>query len=171
VLPQKTRQRAPTYRILSGVIISTKTPPRRYPRGARSLARGPTEHNPGNASSPHQIGGRANGRAQGGREKLAAFLGCQPADIVWTSGATEANNMSCTTSRGTLDAKSEVWFSAIEHPCVTNRQKTLLWQRAKFILSHTFTDGSGDTRRTRAMPATETVSPDLSLLPSNTRAG
>jgi cysteine desulfurase len=62
-------------------------------REAREAWLDATEHNPGNASSPHQIGGRAGAALKEARDKLAHFLGCQPADIAWTSGATEANNM------------------------------------------------------------------------------
>jgi cysteine desulfurase len=67
------------------------------------------------------------------REKLAAFLGCQPADIIWTSGATEANNTVMHHFARTLDAKSEVWISAIEHPCVHESAKHYFGKRAKFI--------------------------------------
>ncbi len=40
----------------------------------------------------HQAGSRAAIALADAREKLAAMLGCHPLDIVWTSGATEANN-------------------------------------------------------------------------------
>src|SRR5688572_30775412 len=47
----------------------------------------------GNPSSPHRVGARADMVLQAARAKLAAFLDCDPIDIVWTSGATESNNM------------------------------------------------------------------------------
>ena len=52
-----------------------------------------TEKIGGNPSSMHQAGTRASIALADAREKLAAFLGCHPLDIIWTSGATEANNM------------------------------------------------------------------------------
>ena len=52
------------------------------------------------------------------REQLAAYLGCGPLDIVWTSGATESNNLVMHHYAQALDPLEEVWFSAIEHPCV-----------------------------------------------------
>ena len=102
-------------------------------REAREAWLDATENNPGNASSPHQIGGHANAALKEAREKLAHFLDCQPADIVWTSGATEANNMVMHHFARTLDAKSEVWISAIEHPCVHESSKHYFGKRARLI--------------------------------------
>jgi cysteine desulfurase len=102
-------------------------------REAREAWLEATEHNPGNASSPHQIGGRAGAALKEAREKLAHFLGCQAADIVWTSGATEANNTVMHHFARTLDAKSEVWISAIEHPCVYESSKHYFGKRARLI--------------------------------------
>jgi len=102
-------------------------------REAREAWLNATEHNPGNASSPHQIGGRAGTALREAREKLAHFLGCQPGDIVWTSGATEANNMVMHHFARALDARSEVWISAIEHPCVHESAKHYFGKRARLI--------------------------------------
>ncbi|MBW8865649.1 MAG: aminotransferase class V-fold PLP-dependent enzyme, partial [Verrucomicrobia bacterium] len=52
-----------------------------------------TEKLGGNPSSMHQFGTKAAIALTEAREKLAAILGCHPGDIIWTSGATEANNM------------------------------------------------------------------------------
>jgi cysteine desulfurase len=102
-------------------------------REAREVWLEATEHNPGNASSPHQFGGRAGAALREARERLAHFLGCHPADIVWTSGATEANNMVMHHFARTLDAKGEVWISAIEHPCVHESAKHYFGKRARLI--------------------------------------
>src|SRR5437773_822495 len=72
----------------------------------------------GNASSPHRLGGRADAALASVREKLAGFLGCDPLDLVWTSGATESNNTVFHHFWRVLDPKTEVWLSAIEHPSV-----------------------------------------------------
>src|SRR3954463_395682 len=52
-----------------------------------------TEEFIGNPSSPHRLGRRAEAALAGARETLAARLGCEPHEIVWTSGATESVNM------------------------------------------------------------------------------
>ncbi len=70
----------------------------------------------GNPSSPHRLGARADAALEGAREKLAGFLGCAAMDIVWTSGATESNNMVFRHLAAVLPADAEVLVSAIEHP-------------------------------------------------------
>jgi len=78
-----------------------------------------TEKFIGNPSSPHRLGQRADAVLQSAREQLATFLGCDAMDIVWTSGATESNNMVLHhLSRSLSPEGSELWVSAIEHPCV-----------------------------------------------------
>ena len=102
-------------------------------REAREAWLDATEKITGNPSSPHQIGGRAGTALGEAREKLAHFLGCHPTDIVWTSGATEANNMVVHHFARALNAKGEVWISAIEHPCVHESAKHYFGKRARLI--------------------------------------
>lgn len=70
----------------------------------------------GNPSSPHRLGARADAALGQAREKLAGWLGCGAEEIVWTSGATEANN--AVLHHAALARAGEVWISAIEHPCM-----------------------------------------------------
>ena len=102
-------------------------------REAREAWLNVTEKIGGNPSSMHQAGTRASIALADAREKLAAFLGCHPLDIIWTSGATEANNMVTHHFAKTLDDKSEIWISAIEHPCVHDSAKHYFGKRAKLI--------------------------------------
>ena len=46
----------------------------------------------GNPSSPHAEGRRARGLVEDAREQVAALVGAGPAEVVFTSGGTEANN-------------------------------------------------------------------------------
>ena len=47
----------------------------------------------GNPSSHHTVGEDAAGALEGARRRVAAVLGMRPGDVVFTSGATEANNL------------------------------------------------------------------------------
>jgi len=46
----------------------------------------------GNPSSPHTEGRRVRAVVEDAREEVAALVGARPAEVVFTSGATEANN-------------------------------------------------------------------------------
>ena len=86
---------------------------------------------PGNPSSPHRLGARADAALSQAREKLAAWLGCEPAEIVWTSGATEANNTVLHHAAHT--APGEAWISAIEHPCVLESARAHFAKRHRLM--------------------------------------
>src|SRR3954471_9583259 len=47
----------------------------------------------GNASSVHSFGQSARGAVERAREQVAALIGANPAEIVFTSGGTESDNM------------------------------------------------------------------------------
>jgi cysteine desulfurase len=92
-----------------------------------------TEKTGGNPSSMHQAGTRASIVLADAREKLAHCLGCHASDLIWTSGATEANNMVTHHFAKMLGAQDEIWISAIEHPCVHDSAKHYFGKRAKLI--------------------------------------
>jgi cysteine desulfurase len=68
---------------------------------------------PTNASSIHRQGQRARGLVEQARASVAALIGARPGEIVFTSGATEAN---ATALIGT--GFRHVAVSAIEHPSI-----------------------------------------------------
>jgi cysteine desulfurase len=102
-------------------------------REAREAWLDVTERIGGNPSSMHQAGTRASIALADAREKLAEHLGCHPLDIIWTSGATEANNMVIHHFAKKLGPTGEVWISAIEHPCVFDSAQHYFGKRAKLI--------------------------------------
>ena len=70
----------------------------------------------GNPSSDHPYGKRAKGAVTRAREQVAALLGCDPDEIVFTSGGTEANNLAI---RGVAEARAErrhIVTTTVEHP-------------------------------------------------------
>lgn len=75
-----------------------------------------TERYVGNPSSPHRPGARAEAALTLARETLAGWFGCEAGEIVWTSGATEANN--AVLHHASRASAGEAWISAIEHPSV-----------------------------------------------------
>ena len=47
----------------------------------------------GNPSSAHQFGQKARQGLDKARAQVAEFFGCKPEEIIFTSGATESNNL------------------------------------------------------------------------------
>jgi cysteine desulfurase len=73
----------------------------------------------GNPSSNHPFGREARQAVDTAREQIAGLLGCQPDEIIFTSGGTESNNMAI---KGFALANrkkgNHIITSQIEHPAV-----------------------------------------------------
>ena len=81
----------------------------------------------GNPSSVHHFGQRAKALIDRARSSLAALIGADPSEVVFTSGGTESDNVAI---RGTADAlarsgRRHLVASAIEHEAVLNTLKAL----------------------------------------------
>ena len=87
----------------------------------------------GNPSSPHRVGNRADAALEDARARLAGMLGCQPCDLVWTSGATEANNQVLHHCARTLPPDATVCVSGIEHPSVMESAAHYFGDRVRLI--------------------------------------
>lgn len=78
----------------------------------------------GNASSSHSSGLNTRRAINRAREQVARAAGAQPAQVIFTSGGSEANNLFI---RGVSDSlrPSALAVSAIEHPCVLRTAQAL----------------------------------------------
>jgi len=72
----------------------------------------------GNASSLHASGREARQAIEKGRAEIAAILGVSPSEIVFTSGATEANNLAIIGMAFAHEEKRHIITSKIEHHAV-----------------------------------------------------
>jgi cysteine desulfurase len=68
----------------------------------------------GNPSSLYRLGRISSSAIDAAREQLAALVGAQPGQIIFTSGGTEANNLAL----ATLAPQAGLAVSSIEHPSV-----------------------------------------------------
>jgi cysteine desulfurase len=109
---------------------------------ASALAAGP-----GNPSSAHAAGRKARQMLEDARDRVAALLGASAADVVFTSGATEANNLAvfgllgeprpqgrrvadevpelATRGPGGPGSPGTILSSLVEHPCVVEPLRQL----------------------------------------------
>ena len=76
----------------------------------------------GNASSIHQQGQNARAAVDRAREQVAALLGCRAAEVVFTSGGTESDNMALF---GVLGPGDHLITTSIEHHAVLHAAEEL----------------------------------------------
>ncbi len=69
----------------------------------------------GNPSEPHAAGRAARAGLDAARSSMAETLGCAPAEVVFTGGGSEADNLAVL---GRIASGGRVVASAIEHPAV-----------------------------------------------------
>lgn len=83
----------------------------------------------GNASSVHRFGRRQAGLVDDARDHVAGLVGGRPSGVVFTAGATEANNLAL---RGVVErqcgSRKRVMVSAVEHASILEPARWLARQ-------------------------------------------
>jgi cysteine desulfurase len=117
----------------------------------------------GNPASLHSVGDRATAALDASRADVAAFIGAQPGEIVFTSGATESNNLAMIgyANRAKREG-AHVIISEVEHISLHNIGKFL--EKAGFRVTKVPPDQFGrispDKLRSRITDDTVLVSVD-----------
>src|SRR5271155_3306209 len=112
----------------------------------------------GNASSIHSFGQRARGAVERAREHVAALLGARAAEIVFTSGGTEADNLAIFGIAGASSAsRKHVITSQIEHHAVLNACQALERDGVEVTYLPVSADGVVDADDVRRALRPETV--------------
>jgi len=123
----------------------------------------------GNPSSTHPYGIRARNAVARAREQVAAALGCEPEEILFTSGGTEANNLAI---RGVLEALAgmgRLVTTAIEHPA-TARACAWLERHGRGV-TRLGVDGDGRVRLDEARHAIDRNTALVTVMHSNNETG
>lgn len=81
--------------------------------------------NYGNASSMHHFGGLNKKAIENARRNVAELLNAMPAEIIFTSGGTEADSSAIYSALRVYPAKKHIITSAVEHPAVLEVFKKL----------------------------------------------
>jgi cysteine desulfurase len=95
----------------------------------------------GNPSSAHALGRRARDAVETARAEVAALIGAQQDEIVFTSGGTEANNIAI---RGAVSARPNrptIVTTAIEHPATEECCRQLETSRHRVVRVAPTADG------------------------------
>lgn len=113
----------------------------------------------GNPSSSHPVGQCAKQALIKARAGVAAFLGVSPAEIVFTSGATESNHMAILGVLGANPAKRRIVTSAVEHASTMRLLDALEAQGVEVVRMAVTPDGELDMAALAAA-----VTPDTALV-------
>lgn len=126
----------------------------------------------GNASSSHSFGLAARRAIDRAREQVAQAVGVQPAQVIFTSGGSEANNLFI---RGVSDSlkPSVLAVSTIEHPCIMRPARGLTRKNGeKWQLHYLAVDAAGQIKMNDAADVlTATRSAMVSMMLANNETG
>ncbi|MBQ2050568.1 MAG: aminotransferase class V-fold PLP-dependent enzyme [Spirochaetales bacterium] len=81
----------------------------------------------GNASSMHSFGREAGKLVEDSRRNIAELLDCDPSELIFTSGASEANNTVFMIAASIIQKRGggRIVTTTIEHPCIMESVKYL----------------------------------------------
>jgi cysteine desulfurase len=112
----------------------------------------------GNASSIHSAGQAARAGVDRARESVAALVSARPAEIVFTSGGTEADNLAIFGVMGAATAaRKHIIVTAIEHHAVLNSCQALEKQGIAATIVPVGHDGIVDPENIRRALRPETI--------------
>ena len=125
----------------------------------------------GNASSVHRFGQQAKAALDDARSAVAALIGADPSEIVFTSGGTESDNFAI---RGAAEAlepsgRRHLIAGAIEHEAVLNTLKALTRRGWRTTLLPVESSGIVSPDRLREVITTETAL--VSVMHANNEIG
>jgi len=103
----------------------------------------------GNPSSMHEFGGQVEHKIAQSRARVAALIGADPSEIVFTSCGTESDNAAI---RGTLESwpdRKGIVTTRVEHPAVRNLCRHLARQGHELVEVPVDRDGRLDMDRLR----------------------
>lgn len=110
---------------------------------------------PGNAHSPHAAGAWAADAVERARRAVGRLVGADPQEIVFTSGATEANNLAILGLARAAAAggspRRTIITSSIEHPSVLEPAAALASEGFRHVEAPVGQDGRLDLRALRAL--------------------
>lgn len=119
------------------------------------------ENNYGNPSSLYEVGQNAKSQLEECRERIAKLLNCQPREIIFTSGGSEADNQAIVSAAhwGAKKDKKHIISTAFEHHAVLHTLKALEKQGFEVTLLDVHKDGI-----VTAQQVAEAIRPDTCLV-------
>jgi len=123
----------------------------------------------GNPSSGYAFAARARKALDFARERLASLLGCEPSEIVFTSGGTESNNAVISSALQSDPRGKHVVTSAVEHSAVLGPCQDLTKRGCEVTFVGVDRDGNVDLAELEAAIRPETAL--VSMMWANNETG
>ncbi len=124
----------------------------------------------GNASSLHAFGREARRVLEEGREQVARLIGAEPAEIIFTSGGTEADNLAVLgVARANRERGRHIITSAAEHHAVLHACQAL--EKEGFRVTYLPVDREGTVRPADVAEALTEDTILVSLMAANNEVG
>ena len=121
----------------------------------------------GNANSHHQAGSAAKAEIDAATIKIASLLGVQPAEIIYTSGASEANNFALKgLARLSRHTGRHIISTPLEHSSVSGTLTALQEQGYEIDLLDVKQDGTVDLEHLRDLLRPDTICVAVTLVDS-----
>ena len=121
----------------------------------------------GNANSHHQAGSAAKAEIDAATIKIASLLGVQPAEIIYTSGASEANNFALKgLARLSRHTGRHIISTPLEHSSVSGTLTALQEQGYEIDLLDVKQDGTVDLEHLKALLRPDTICVAVTLVDS-----
>ncbi|MDP2827281.1 MAG: IscS subfamily cysteine desulfurase [Sulfuricellaceae bacterium] len=128
------------------------------PRVAEQMIPWLTEHFGNPASRSHAFGWEADAAVENARQQVASLVNADPKEIVWTSGATESNNLAIKGAAHFYSGKGKHLVTvATEHKAVLDTCREL--ERQGFEVTYLIPEGNGlvDIEKVRAAIRPDTI--------------
>lgn len=121
----------------------------------------------GNANSHHQAGSAAKAEIDAATIKIASLLGVQPAEIIYTSGASEANNFALKgLARLSRHVGRHIISTPLEHSSVSGTLTALQEQGYEIDLLDVKQDGTVDLEHLKDLLRPDTICVAVTLVDS-----
>ena len=79
----------------------------------------------GNPSSAYRLGSRAERALERAREQIAALIGAEPDEIIFTGGGTEGDNTAIESALKAFPSRRHLVISALEHSALLRHAEAL----------------------------------------------
>jgi cysteine desulfurase len=123
----------------------------------------------GNPSSMHIFGGQLHRKVEAARAQVAALIGAEPGEIIFTSCGSESDNTALMSAAETFPGKRHIITTRVEHPAVLNFAKHLA--RKGYRVTYIPVDSLGRLEMDTFMKALDDNVAIVSIMHANNETG